>query len=76
MQSLPLTKERQQTKWYTIKTMAQNNKFPEHFITNLKIQMKKQKVQKTQDKDGKKEQTSNTTVQKLENSPTFSNIPT
>jgi len=30
MQSLPLTIERQQTEWNTIKTMAQNNNFPEN----------------------------------------------
>jgi len=56
--------------------MAQNNKFPEHFITNLKVQMKQQKAHQTQDKDGKNGQPSHTTVQKLENSPASSNIPT
>jgi len=45
--------ERQQTEWNTIKSMAQNNNFPEHFITNLKVQMKQQKAQ-TQDKDENK----------------------
>jgi hypothetical protein len=54
MQSLPLTIERQQTEWNTIKTMAQNNSFPEHFITNLKVQIKQQKVHQTQDKDENK----------------------
>ena len=34
--------------------MAQNNNFPEHFITNLKVQMKQQKVHQTQDKDENK----------------------
>jgi len=29
--------------------MAQNNNFPEHFITNLKVQMKQQKVHQTQE---------------------------
>jgi hypothetical protein len=57
--------------------MAQNNNFPEHFITNLKVEMKQQKVHQTQDKDEtKNRQPSHTTVQKLENSPTSSNIPT
>jgi hypothetical protein len=75
MQSLPLTTERQQTEWNTIQTMAQNN-FPEKFIKNLKVHMQ-QKVHQKQDKDeNKKGQPSHTTVQKLENSPTSSNIPT
>jgi hypothetical protein len=74
MQSLPLTIDRQQTEWNTIKTMAQNNNFPEHFITNLKVQMKQQKS--TKHRKTKNGQPSHTTVQKLENSPTFSNIPT
>ena len=38
MQSLPLTKERQQTEWKTIQAMAQNN-FLEKLVTNLTIQM-------------------------------------
>jgi hypothetical protein len=54
MQSLPLTIERQQTEWNTIKTMAQNNNFPEKFITNVKVQTKQQKVHQTQDKDENK----------------------
>jgi hypothetical protein len=57
MQSLPLTIERQQTEWNTIKTMAQNNTFPENLITNFKVQMKKQKINQTQDKDNKKRAT-------------------
>jgi len=44
MQSLPLTIEKQQTEWNTIKTMAQNNNFPENLITYLKVQMKQQNV--------------------------------
>jgi hypothetical protein len=76
MQSLPLTIKRQQTEWNTIKTMAKNNNFLEHFITNLKVQMKQQKVHQTQDKDKKNRQPSHTTVQKFENSSTSSNIPT
>jgi len=42
MQSLPLVIERQQTEWNTIKSMAHNNNFPEHFITNQKVRMKQQ----------------------------------
>jgi len=34
--------------------MAQKNNFPEHFITNLKVPMKQQKVHQTQDKDENK----------------------
>jgi hypothetical protein len=34
--------------------MTQNNKFPENFITNLKVQMKQQKAHQTQDKDENK----------------------
>jgi len=60
-----------------MKSMVQNNNFPEHFITNLKIQMEQQKVQQAQDKDENKNgQPSHTTVQKWEISPTSSNIPT
>jgi len=36
--------------WY-VGTMAQNNNFPESLITNLKVQIKQQKVHQTQDKD-------------------------
>jgi hypothetical protein len=54
MQSLPLTIERQQTEWNTIKSNAQNNNFQEHFKTNLKVQMKQQKVHQTQDKEENK----------------------
>jgi hypothetical protein len=36
------------------KNHAQNNNFPVHFITNLKVEMKQQKVHQTQDKDGNK----------------------
>jgi len=54
MQSLPLTTERQQTEWNTIKTMAQNNNLPEHFKTNLEVQMKQQKVHQTQGKEKEK----------------------
>ena len=50
---LPLTTERQQAEWNTIKTMAQNNNFPENLIANLKVQMEQQKVHQTQDKDEK-----------------------
>jgi hypothetical protein len=54
MQSLPLTIERQQTEWNTIKTIAQNNSFPEHFVTDLKVQMKQLNVNQTQDKEENK----------------------
>jgi len=37
--------------------MEQNNKFPEHFITNIKVEMKQQNVHQTQDKDENKKQT-------------------
>ena len=37
--------------------MAQNNTFPENLITNFKVQMKKQKINQTQDKDNKKRAT-------------------
>ena len=36
--------------WY-VGTMAQYNNFPESLITNLKVQIKQQKVHQTQDKD-------------------------
>jgi hypothetical protein len=36
--------------------MAQNNNFPENLITNLKVQMKQQKLHQTQDKDKNKKQ--------------------
>jgi hypothetical protein len=36
--------------------MAQNNNFPENLITNLKVQIKQQKVHQTQDKDKNKKQ--------------------
>jgi desulfoferrodoxin (superoxide reductase-like protein) len=36
------------------KNMAKNKKFPQHFITNLKVQMKQQKVHQTEDKDENK----------------------
>jgi len=56
--------------------MAQNNNFPEKFIANLKVKMQ-QKVLQKQDKDeNKKMQSSHTIVQKLENLPSSSNIPT
>jgi hypothetical protein len=37
-----------------IKNMAQNNNFPQNFITNLKVQMKQQKVHQTEDKNENK----------------------
>jgi hypothetical protein len=36
--------------------MAQNNNFPENLITNLKVQIKQQKLHQTQDKDKNKKQ--------------------
>jgi hypothetical protein len=65
LQSLPLTIERQQTEWNTIKNMAQNKNFPQHFITNLNVQMKQHKVHQTEDKDeNKKGQHSHSKVKK------------
>jgi hypothetical protein len=34
--------------------MAQNNNFPQHYITNMKVRIKQQKVHETQVKDEKK----------------------
>jgi desulfoferrodoxin (superoxide reductase-like protein) len=36
------------------KNLEQNYSFPEHFITNIKVQMKQQKVHQTQYKSEKK----------------------
>jgi dihydroorotate dehydrogenase len=78
MQSLPLTIERQQTERNTIKSMAQNNNFPENLITNLKVQMKQQKVHQTQDKGENKKQANFTyyspNIRKLTNLFKYTNI--
>jgi hypothetical protein len=42
--SLPLTTERQQAEWNTIKIMAQNNNFTVNFLIHLKVEMKQQAV--------------------------------
>jgi len=77
MQSPPLTIQRQQTEWNTIKIMAQNYNFPENLITNLKVQIKQQKSTKHRIKTTTKNgQPSLTTAQKLEDLPISSNIPT
>jgi hypothetical protein len=79
MQSLPLTIERHHTEWNTIKTMAQNNNFTEHFITNLKVQIK-QKLHQTQDKDKNKKRATFTyyspKIRKLTNLFKHTNINT
>jgi hypothetical protein len=51
MQSLPLTTERQQTEWKTIKSVVQSNNFPDKIITKLKAQ-----TQKTHQKPDRRKQ--------------------
>jgi len=58
--------------------MAKNNNFPGHFITNLKVQMKQQKVYQTQDKDENKKLPTFTSysakIRKLTNLFKYTNI--
>ena len=53
MQSLPLTTERQNTEWKTIKTIAKSNNFPDKVITQLKSQTQ-QKTHKARDNETNK----------------------
>jgi hypothetical protein len=47
LQFLPLTRERQQTEWKTIKSIAQSNNFPDKIITKLKVQLQQINPPKT-----------------------------
>jgi hypothetical protein len=57
MQSLPLTTERQQTEWKTIKSITQSNNFPDKIITKRKAQLQQKSTKnltkkKTETKNG------------------------
>jgi hypothetical protein len=74
MQLLPLTIERQQTEWSTIKNMAQNNNFPQHFTTSESTNETTKSPSNTGQR--RKQKRCNLQKQKLESSSTSSNIPT
>jgi hypothetical protein len=69
MTSLPLTTDREETKWQKILAIAKSNNFPVHLITRLK----RHTQQKTHTDNTNNKTKKWATAIKSEKSPTFSN---